>query len=63
MMVADAPIAVRSDGAMEGTMVIDLDAGRFVSYAVEMDMDMDMPAMATAANLTMSMEGALVPGS
>ena len=60
---AEAPMQMTSDGDMRGTMVLDLDAGRFRTYSMEMDMVMEMPAMQAPATMSMTMEGTLVSGS
>lgn len=50
-------------GDVAGTMVLDLDRGRFVSYGMEMDMLMEMPGMAAPTGMSMVMKGSLVPGA
>ncbi len=54
-------MAMAVTGALTGTMVVDLDAGRFRSLASEANVDIDMGAMAVKSTTTVTME--LLPGS
>lgn len=58
---AGAAQSMTSTGDVRGTVVLDLDRGRFVSYGMEMDMLMEMPGMQAPTGMHMTMTGALVP--